>query len=95
MELERSELLEKGQSWLRRPGAKETVQDMPMPGDCVVELRVPHKPVTLGLLVTVSMIEINCQRYSSLQKLLRITARVLMFLNSLKNKVKAKIVTFI
>ena len=74
-----------------RPVAEEMVQDMPMPGDCVVELRVADKPVILGLLITNTMLDIDFQRYSSLQKLLRVTERVLMFLNILKNKVKAKI----
>ena len=94
MELACSKLWVNGPSWLGRPVTKETAQDMPMPGDCVAELRVPDKPVTLGLLITDARLDIDCQRYSSLQKLLRVTARVLMFLNNLKNKVKAKIATF-
>ena len=48
----------------RKTSGKETVQDMPMPGDCVVELRVPDKPVTFGLLITDAMLDIGCQRHS-------------------------------
>ena len=69
----------------RRPVAKETVQDSPMPGDFAAELRVPDKPITLVLLIMDAMLDINCQRHSSLQKLLRVRARVLMLLKNLKN----------
>ena len=50
--------------------AQEMAQDMPMPGDYMVELRVADKPETLGLLITDTVLDINCQRYSSLHKLL-------------------------
>lgn len=46
--------------------------------------------MTLGPLIADASLEIDCQKYSSIQKLLRVTARVLMFVNNLKSKVKTR-----
>ena len=73
--------------------AQGAVHDMPMPGDWVAEMTVPDKPLALGLLVTDAMLDIDCRRYSSLQKLLQVTSRVLIFWNNFKDKAKGKFAT--
>ena len=59
-----------------------------MPVDCTPELKV----MTMGPLTTTSSttLDIDCHDYSSLQRLLRVTAYILRFIMLLKNKVKAK-----
>ena len=90
IELACSELWAKGPRWLGSPTANESVQDMTMPEDCATELRMADRPATVSLLVADVKLDIDCQQYSSLQKLLRVTARVLMFVNNLKGKLQIK-----
>ena len=70
IELACSKLWAEGPKCLGNPVAEEPVQDMPMPEDCAVELKVVDQPATVGLLITDATLDIRCQRYSSLQKLL-------------------------
>ena len=89
MELACSDLWVEGPKWLgNMEETEEEVQDAPMPENCAAELRAADKSVTVGLLTTNVLPDIDCNRYSSLEKLLRVTARVLMFVERLKNKVK-------
>ena len=84
IELACSELWAEGPKWLGSLVAKDGPQDVPMPEDCAVELRVADRLPAMGLLVTEATPDIDCKRYSSMEKLLRVTARVLMFVNNLK-----------
>ena len=90
IELACSELWAEGPKWLGSLVAKDGPQDVPMPEDCAVELRVADRLPAMGLLVTEATPDIDCKRYSSMEKLLRVTARVLMFVNNLKNRTKTK-----
>ena len=69
---------------------KETPPEMP--AECSIELRVRDRPTVLRMTADhdQSSIEelIGCQRYSVLQKLLRITAQVLEFIHILKVNMK-------
>ena len=55
-----------------------------------MELQVADRLPAMGLLVTETTPDIDCKRYSSMEKLLRVTARVLMFVNNLKKRTKTK-----
>ena len=68
----------------------DLVQEMPMPADCAVELRVADRPGPLSLLVTsTNLLDIDCNRCSVMQRLLRVTAHVLRFVGNLKKSIKS------
>ena len=87
-ELAHSQLWIKGPSWLGLPKSEHPTAETEMPVDCTPELKV----MTMGPLTTTSSttLDIDCHDYSSLQRLLRVTAYILRFIMLLKNKVKAK-----
>ena len=88
--------LAKNELWLNGPrwiGAVVDEEPQPeMPAECSIELRVKDRPTVLRVTAIdkQSNIEelIDLQRHSSLQRLLRITVRVLEFIHRLKVKTK-------
>ena len=87
VELSRSRLWSNGPEWLGRETSEGPVQELPMPEECAEELRVKDKLKVLNLLNTdgpsLSRI-IDCSSYSSVQKLLRVTAYVMKFIEAVK-----------
>ncbi len=61
---------------------------MPIPAECAAELRVAYRPVVLDLLLSsTDPLNIDCKQYSSMQRLLRVTAHVLRYVCNLKNRI--------
>ena len=87
-ELAHSQLWKEGPSWLGISEADQPTAEREMPVDCTQELKV----TTMGPLTATNSttLNIDCHDYSSLGKLLRVTAYVLRFITLLKNKIKAK-----
>ena len=88
MELISNALWWYGPSWLT-VSDREEVLSGEMPGECIGELRASQCEA-LGLLVSESVqisYVIDMQRYSSLSKLLRVTAFVLKFISILRERV--------
>ena len=86
IELTHSELWAKGPRWLGILAAEETPQGMTMPEDCAVGLRMADRTAMVGLLITEVSIGIDCREYSSIERLLRVTGRVLLFVHKLKSR---------
>lgn len=86
--------LAKNDLWLSGPRWIGTVFDeesqFEMPAECSIELRARDRPMVLRVDATKDNTNveelIDCQRYSSLQKLLSITGRVLEFVHRLRMK---------
>ena len=68
---------------------------MPMPSECAVQLRSKDRDATLNLLVTSDGPDldrvIQCDSYSSFQRLLNVTSLVLKFIGNLKKKIKKNV----
>ena len=88
--------LAKNDLWLSGPRWIGAVIDeapqFEMPTECSFELPAKDQPIVLRVTATSNDSNIgeliDCQRYSSLQELLKITARVLEFIHKLKMKTK-------
>ena len=90
VDLAKNDLWRGGPHWIG--GAPDAETPLEMPPECSIELRANDRPTVLRVTATMdsSNIEavIDCQRYSSLQKPLKVTARVLEFINALKRRMK-------
>ena len=83
-----------GPNWLINVIARDNDDDMSMPEECKKETRAmssstQHSLLMTGELTGISCI-INCECFSTLRKLLRVTAYVLRFCRMLKNKVQGE-----
>ena len=92
MELAGSTLGRHGLSWLINVVTRDNDGDTSMPEECKKEMRVMRPSTQQSLLITnelkgISHI-INCECFSTLRRLLRVTAYVLRFCETLKNRVK-------
>ena len=80
----------KGPGWLGTVTADDASQEALMPTECANELAVKDRPAVLNLLITnegPSLDQIiNCQDFSSMQRLVRVTTHVLRFVDNLKRK---------
>lgn len=92
IDLALSDLWTKGPRWLGEPAEDELIQEIPMPMECAVELRVKERSAATNLLVIQDgpgLRQIfNCQNCSSIERLLRVTAHVLRFVDNLKRRSK-------
>ena len=65
-----------------------------MPAECATELRVADQRAALGLLVaSADSLDFDCRKYSSLERLLRVTALVLRFMDRLKMVIRPSLAT--
>ena len=80
----------KGPGWLGTVTADDASQEALMPTECANELAVKDRPAVLNLLITnegPSLDKIiNCQDFSSMQRLVRVTTHVLRFVDNIKRK---------
>ena len=91
LELSVNVLWRKGPDWLSRDEADEEDQDFPMPEDCVPEMRAnPNRNSAHGLLTTEPSTGLECimrcEDYSTLSRLLRVTAQLLRSVKLFKRK---------
>ena len=65
-----------------------------MPQDCILEMKIKDQKLYHNLLVTEEQPRLTqimeSQRYSSIQKLLGVTAYILKFVNNLKNRISSQ-----
>lgn len=91
IELVGSRLWRYGPDWLFYSRAIEDEEGLKMPEECLKEIKATHD-TTHGFLITSrsSCLDniIHCESFSRLQRLLRVTAYVIRFVNTLKGKVK-------
>ena len=67
-----------------------TIEESEMPAECVTEMKVSTHSLLTSNSSTVKLEQfISCENYSSLSKLLRVTAYVIRFIRLLKNKAKS------
>ena len=98
-ELAGSKLWRYGPNWLIHKQPHEEEDAIEMPDECLREIKVSHHPIH-NLIVTnnhscrngVGAV-MSCEDYGSLQKLLRITAYVMRFIDALKQAIERRIVT--
>ena len=94
-DLEDSDLWINGPQWLGSPSESDHTLEEPMPAECAVELRAKDRPTTVSLIVTKDSVDISqlidCQKYSSMLKLLQVTTYLLKFVANLKNKTPSEI----
>lgn len=92
LELSASKLWWNGPGWLKGSEITNFEECIPMPEECLIEMKTKDRKLLHSLLVTEgqpSLTQImDCQTYSSIHRLLRVTARVLSFVNILKERVK-------
>ena len=86
-ELAQSKLWTDGPEWLKFPSSCDSVQDVSMPSECANEMRVADRQA-LNLLVstrnqTLEQV-MQCENFSTLQRLLNVTSHVLKFLEVLR-----------
>jgi hypothetical protein len=89
IELSVSKLWRNGPSWLTSQ-EYENPQEIEMPEECTVEMRSKDRNTVLNLLTTEEKVGIsrivNCEDYSSIIRLFRVTAYVLRFVDRLKKE---------
>ena len=94
-ELSVSQLWREGPNWLRRMEPIPPSPEESMPEDCAMELKAKAKSAMHILLAVKSQTGvsriISCENYSSLCRLLRVTARVLRFVYVLKQRVRGNV----
>ena len=83
-------LWREGPEWLREKQLYDTNSELSMPEDCIAEMKAKAKNLVHGLLTTKEPLGmgrvINCEDFSTLDRLLRVTARVLKFCSILQHK---------
>ena len=93
-DLEDNDLWINGPQWLGSPSESDHTLEEPMPAEYAVELRAEDRPATVSLIVTKDSVDISqlidCQKYSSMLKLLQVTTYLLRFVANLKNKTPSK-----
>ena len=94
-DLAASDLWINGPAWLGTATTDDPSQEVPMPTECAAELTVKNQPAALNLLVTnegpsLSKI-ISCHDFSSIRRLIRVTAHVLRFVHNLKKKLEGNV----
>ena len=93
VELSVNKLWREGPDWLREKEAAECQGDIPMPEECISEMKAKSQGLTHSLLAaeepsSLSKI-IDCSQFSMIQRLFRVTAYVLKFTSILKQRVKS------
>ena len=88
MELALSGLWASGPKWLGEKSTDSPPPEISMPEGCTTELRVKDQPQTINFLATSEnapdlSAAIDCRKYSSIQKLLKVTAHVVRFVDKL------------
>ena len=90
LELSVSVLWRSGPDWLKDPGIDDLIQEVPMPEECMLEMKARDRNQVHGLLVTEESTGIGkimkCEDYSNLRRLLTVTARLLKFIKILKRR---------
>ena len=95
MELFVNNLWRNGPNWLNSPGNGESIQDIPMPPECISEMKAKDRKITHSLLTTEEKMTIshimNYNDFSSTEQLYRVTAYmyVLRFVAKLKKSSKS------
>ena len=91
MELAGSSLWTNGPEWMGRTTESNQFQEIEMPQECAIELRAKDQPAVVSLIATSNSIDvgqiIDCDEYSCLHKLLRVTGLMLQFTAILKSKI--------
>jgi hypothetical protein len=91
-ELAASSLWWHGPSSLKNNDVEPEIDDTSIPQECISEMKVKDQKLYHNLLVTEKQPKLTqimeSQHYSSLQKLLGVTANVLKFVNNLKKKIR-------
>ena len=88
-ELTHNKLWWSGPDWLNLQ-EMNTTEESEMPAECVTEMKVSTHSLLTSNSSTVKLEQfISCENYSSLSKLLRVTAYVIRFIRLLKNKAKS------
>ena len=85
-----------GPSWISDPGFEPQSSDLhSVPDECFKEIRVKDHPAFSFLTQTTSQVEaiLNCEHFSTLGRLLKVTAYVMKFVSVLKTKIKGTSVT--
>lgn len=79
-----------GPEWLREKQLYDTDSEISMPEDCIAQLKAKDKNLDHGLLTTKEPLGlgqvINCEDFSTLDRLLRVSSRVLKFFCILQGK---------
>ena len=90
-DLVRNSLWQHGPSWLVDPTSDPDMEELVMPDECLREMSKQNQPI-LNLLTTGTSCSIgaviNCENFSKLTRLLRVTAYVLRFCKMFKGKVQ-------
>lgn len=92
-ELSVNNLWRNGPQWLREGEFLNAQEDTLMPEECISEMKALDRKLTLTLLATeerpsLSQI-LDCEQYSTIRRLLRVTAYVLKFIGLLKQKIQS------
>ena len=91
MDLVRNSLWQHGPSWLIDPTSDPDMEELVMPDECLREMSKQDQPI-LNLLTTGTSCSIsaaiNCENFSKLTRLLRVTAYLLRFCKTLNSKVQ-------
>ena len=92
-QLATSELWSKGPNWLTSGGQSVCQEELSMPEECTHELKAKEKKLLHNLIVLESTPKINqlinCEHFSSVRRLLRVTAYVLLAVEFFKKKTRA------
>ena len=90
LELSINVLWRDGPEWLQEKQLYDTDSELSMPEDCIAEMKAKDKNLAHGLLTTKEPLGlgqvINCEDFSTLDRLLRVTAKVLKFCSILQRK---------
>ena len=95
-ELATSKRWREGPDWLRNEEVNNYEEDTSesVPEECAPELKARERKLLHNLMVTESQLGLNqlmdCKQYSSLHRLLRVSAYVLRFVEELKRRIKDK-----
>ena len=92
-ELSVNKLWREGPDWLREGEILKAQENTVMPEECISEMKALDRKSTLSLLVTeerpsLSQI-LHCEQYSTIYRLLRVTAYVVKFVRFLKQKIQS------
>ena len=92
-ELSVNKLWREGPDWLREGEILNAQENTVMPEECISEMKALDRKSTLNLLVTeerpsLSQI-LHCEQYSTIRRLLRVTAYVVKFVRLLKQKTQS------
>ena len=85
-----------GPSWISDPGFEPQSSDLhSVPDECFKEIRVKDHPAFSFLTQSTSQVEaiLNCEHFSTLGRLLKVTAYVMKFVSVLKTKIKGTSLT--